>query len=55
MVVEGMSEESITLPSTTDKKKNKIKCKGKMKFKGICLKQDSGSFIHTNVVNLYIS
>ena len=29
--------------------------KGKIKFKGICLKQDSVYFIHRNVVNLYIS
>ena len=26
-----------------------------MEFKGICLKQDSFSFLHKNIVNLYIS
>ena len=35
------------------KGKNKIKRKGKIKFKGICLKHDNMSFIHRNVVNLY--
>ena len=29
--------------------------KGQIKFKGICLKQDSVCFIHGNVVSLYIS
>ena len=29
--------------------------KGKIKFKGICLKQDSVSFIRRNVANLCIS
>ena len=27
----------------------------RMKFKGICLKQDSASFLHKNIVNLYIT
>ena len=27
----------------------------RMEFKGICLKQDTVSFLHKNVVNLYIS
>ena len=52
-----MSEESITLPSTTDNSFDSEIIynygKGKIKFKGICLKQDSVSFIHGNV-NLYI-
>ena len=26
----------------------------KVEFKGICLKQDSVSFLHRNIVNLYI-
>ena len=29
--------------------------KGKVNFKGMCLKLDSVSFIHRNVINLYIS
>ena len=29
--------------------------RGKIKFIRICLKQDSESFIHVNVVNIYIS
>ena len=28
---------------------------GRIEFKGICLKQDSVSFLHGNLVNLYIS
>ena len=27
---------------------------GRVKFKGICLRQDSVSFLHKNIVNLYI-
>ena len=51
-----MSEESAARPSTTDhsldSKINYNHSKGKVKFKGICLKQDSLSLIHGNVVNL---
>ena len=57
--LKGMSEESITPPSTTDKTFDPEIVynygKGKMKFKEICLKQNSVSFIHESVVNLYIS
>ena len=53
-----LSEESITPPSTADNSFDwEIICsydKGKIKFKGICLKQDSVCFAHGNVVNLYI-
>ena len=50
-----MSEESIKPPHTTPKRKTEIIGKEKRRFKGICLKQDGGSFIHRIVVNLYIS
>ena len=54
-----MPKESITPPSTTGNSFDlEIICsygKGKIRFKGICLKQDSVSFIHGNVVHLYIS
>ena len=48
-----MLEESIRLHLQQTKGKNKIKRKGKIKFKGICLQHDNMSFIHRNVVNLY--
>ena len=54
-----MLEEIITPPSTTDNSFDPEIIynygKGKIKFKGICLKQDSVSFIHGDVVSLYIS
>ena len=54
-----MSEESATPPLITgnsfDPEIIYNYGKGKIKFKGLCLKQDSVSFIHVNVVNLYIS
>ena len=54
-----MSEEGITPPSTTDHSFDSEKGynygKGKIKFKGISLKQDSVPFIHGYVVNFYIS
>ena len=54
-----MSEANITPPSTTDNSFDSEIIynygKRKVKFKGICLKQESVSFIHGNVVHLYIS
>ena len=54
-----MSEEIIKPPSTTSIIFNLEIIynygQGKIKFKGICLKRDSPSFIHRNVVNLYIA
>ena len=58
-IVSWQSEESIASPSTTDNNFDPEIIynygKGKIKFKGIFLKQDSVSFIHGNMVNLYIS
>ena len=55
----GMSEESITPPSTTNNSFDTEIIynygKRKAKIKGICLKQETVSFIHGNVVNLNIS
>ena len=55
----GISEKSITPPSTSDQSFDPEIIykydKGKIKFKGICLKQHSVSFIRRNVVNLCIS
>ena len=54
-----MSEESIKISSTTDNSFVPDLIynygKGKIKLKGIWFKQDNVSFIHGNVVNLYIS
>ena len=54
-----MSEESLKNPSTPD---NSFDPKGivvyplsKVKFNGNCLKQDIVSFLHKNIVNLYIT
>ena len=56
--LKGISEESITPQSAIghsfDSEIIYICCKVKTKFNGICLKQDSVSFIHGNVVNLYL-
>ena len=54
-----MSQESIKNPHTSDttfapKLNDKYKF-GEEEFKGICLKQDSISFLSKKVVNLYIS
>ena len=55
----GMSEESATplliTGNSFDPEIIYNYGKGKIKFKGICLKQDSVSFIHMNVINVYIS
>ena len=55
----GISVKSITPPSTTGQSFDPEIIykydKGKIKFKGICLKQHSVSFIRRNVVNLCIS
>ena len=54
----GMSEETITTPSRAENSFNPEIIynygRGRIKFKGICLKQDSVSFIDRNAVNLYI-
>ena len=55
-----MSPESIKNPPTSDinfspKIIDKYKFSSRVEFKGICLKQDSASFLHKKVVNLYIS
>ena len=54
----GMSEETITTPSRAENSFNPEiiynYARGRIKFKGICLKQDSVSFIDRNAVNLYI-
>ena len=53
-----MSEETITTPSRAENSFNPEIIynygRGRIKFKGICLKQDSVSFIDRNAVNLYI-
>ena len=53
-----MSEETITTPSRAENSFNPEIIynygRGRIKFKGICLKQDSMSFIDRNAVNLYI-
>ena len=53
-----MSEETITIPSRAENSFNPEIIynygRGRIKFKGICLKQDSVSFIDRNAVNLYI-
>ena len=57
--MKGISEESITISSRPDHSfVSEIIYnygKGKVIFKGISLKHDSVSFIHENLVNLYIS
>ena len=54
----GISEETITTPSRAENSFNPEIIynygRGRIKFKGICLKQDSVSFIDRNAVNLYI-
>ena len=54
----GMSEETITTPSRAENSFNPEIIynygRGRIKLKGICLKQDSVSFIDRNAVNLYI-
>ena len=52
-----MSEESIKSPNTSDIRfpPELVKRSISSKFKRICLKQDSMSFFHKNVINLYIS
>ena len=54
----GMSEETITTPSRAENSFNPEIIynygRGRIKFKGICLKQDSVSFIDRNAVNLYV-
>ena len=49
-----MSEESNTPPSTTDKSFYQKLIGFKIKFKGICLKQDTASFRNKKLVNLYV-
>ena len=55
----GISEESITPPSTTEKSfYQEVMCyfgpEYELKFKGICLKQDSVSFLH-KCIYVYIT
>ena len=52
-----MSEESIKSPNTSDISfpPELVKRSISSKFKRICLKQNSMSFFHKNVINLYIS
>ena len=52
-----MSEESIKSPNTSDIRfpPELVKRSISSKFKRICLKQDSMSFFHKHVINLYIS
>ena len=54
-----MSKETITPSSATDNSFDPdliyIYNKGKIKLKKTCFKQETVSFIHENVINLYIS
>ena len=56
----GMSQKSIKNQHTSDinfspKMIDNYILNGRVRFKGICLKQVSVSFLHRKVVNLYIS